>query len=203
MSPAGPEPSGQDLIVVDAGVAVGFAATRSLPHLVNPLLEVGFEIQCPAVVDGEIADQDHKMPGVQRNWRAVVQSGRVTVLEPIGAGIGDPRVLSHVAAIRQVATENAMANPKDLGEVMTVAHALVARDDGHPVVVSVDDSYGRELSARHGLAVIGTVEVLNLGIRLGHYKNLTEVQDLYRRLGTASRLPAWKNTGLKETFRAI
>jgi hypothetical protein len=153
--------------VLDAGPAVGFAATAQVPLLVGVLSRVHMRCAVPFVVDKEVRRQDRKYSGVAKRWAAVITSGRIEVLPETAVGLGDPRVVIEVARLRDTNPTAAMSTHRDLGEVMTVAHAVVARRDGFNVAVSIDDAFGARLAAANGLQNFDTVAIVRLAIRLG------------------------------------
>lgn len=105
--------------------------------------------------------------------------------------------------------------PKDLGEIMVISHALVAAQAGATVHVLIDDGEGRQLAdaQRSRLArmrqagdesigqivLISTPTVLRWAVKKQEVKNKQEMRSLYERLkGLDDGLPAIQHTGLLE-----
>ena len=93
-----------------------------------------------------------------------------------------------------------MSSRRDLGEVLTVAHAVVARRDGSRVRVGIDDSYGARLAAGERLQNLDTVAILRLAIRLRLITTKADLRALNRALSTSSTLPPLASTGLLDEF---
>lgn len=91
-----------------------------------------------------------------------------------------------------------LKDPKNLGEIMVIAHALVAAESGLTVTVLIDDGDGRKLAAAQRdrlkrlrdagnqtvgqIQLIGTLTVLNWAAQKGQVKDKAEMRSIYDRL---------------------
>lgn len=192
--------AGPQVVVLDAGPSVGFAAAGKLPLLNKVFDEIGLRRVVPAIVDQEVRRQDPKHPGTRKNWVACVSSGRIEVLPEVTATSGDPGVRDKVAELRDVDVEEAFATKRDLGEILVVAHAILLRESGHDVAVSIDDSDGARRAALHQFVNLDTVEILSLAIDLDVITSKQELRSVYKALGAVSSLPDLSTTGLLDRF---
>jgi predicted nucleic acid-binding protein len=193
---AAERPDAGSLTIFDAGPAVGFSAANQLPLLIEVFERVRFTRTVPFVVDREVRRQDKKYSGVAKRWNAAVVSHRIEVLEEVAVGRGDQRVALEVARMRDMDLADALRNQRDLGEVLTVAHAVVARNDGLTVAVSIDDSYGARLADIARIQNIDSVKILELAIKLEIIPSKKDLQKIYTALQKYSSLPNLNGTGL-------
>jgi predicted nucleic acid-binding protein len=198
MSEHGQPPLPQALVIFDAGPIVGFAAAGRLTLLVEVFDRIRMQRAVPFAVDKEVRRQGRKYAAVSRRWPAAVMSGRFEVLDEVAVGVADQRVVAEAARLRDTDPDSALSAQRDLGEILTVAHAVVARSDGLQVAVSTDDSYGARLAGAEQLLNLDTVAILRLAIRLGLIAAKTDLQTLYRALSLYSHLPPLTATRLLE-----
>ena len=164
------------LVIFDAGPIVGFAAAGRLTLLVEVFDRLRMQRVVPFAVDKEVRRQSRKYAAVSRRWPAAVISGRFEVLDEVAVGLADQRVVVEAARLRDTDPDSALSAQRDLGEIVTVAHAVVARNDGLQVAVSTDDSYGARLAGAEKLPNLDTVAILRLAIRLGLITAKTDLQ---------------------------
>jgi hypothetical protein len=102
--------------------------------------------------------------------------------------------------------------PKDLGEIMVIAHAVVAAESGHSVTILMDDGPGAsiatsEISRLRRLGSIGhavgsmtlasTLTILERAAGTEHLPDRAAMRDTYYRLrGLDDGLPPLENTDL-------
>jgi len=191
-------PRQKALAIFDAGPIVGFAAAGRPALLVEVFDRVHVHRAVAFAVDKEIRRQGLKYAGVTKRWAAVATSGRFKVLAEVAVGLGDQRVVAEAARLRDTDPDSALNAQRDLGEVLTVAHAVVDRQDGLNVVVSIDDSYGARLAAAERFQNLDTVTIVRLAIRLGIITAKADLRTLYGALSRYSNLPLLAVTGLLE-----
>lgn len=191
-------PLPESLVIFDAGPIVGFAAAGQLTLLVEVFDRLRMQRVVPFAVDKEVRRQSRKYAAVSRRWPAAVISGRFEVLNEVAVGLADQRVVLEAARLRDTDPDSALSAQRDLGEIVTVAHAVVARNDGLQIAVSTDDSYGARLAGAEKLPNLDTVAILRLAIRLGLITAKPDLQTLYRALCRYSHLPPLTTTGLLE-----
>lgn len=132
--------------IIDAGPSLNFFATnreRLLFAKVGPL-------HMPETVHAEVlrkSSRDRRFASA----RAVLNRLPATLLEVLS----DESTLELDAAVQRVvgfAANERRRQAKDLGELMIVAHAVVAAEHGHHVTVLIDDRDGRRIATaeKHG-----------------------------------------------------
>ncbi len=105
-----------------------------------------------------------------------------------------------VSRIAGIPMEERRLTGKDLGELMVIAHAVVAAEAGHEVTVLIDDGAGREFAVLEinrirrlkmrgtpgigGIALLSTPTVLRRAAGLGHIADRAQMRELYERLRT-------------------
>jgi hypothetical protein len=140
MSEHGQPPLPQALVIFDAGPIVGFAAAGRLTLFAGVFDRIRMQRAVPFAVDKEVRRQGRTYAAVSRRWPAAVMPGRFEVLDEVALGVADQRVVAEAARLRDTDPDSALSAQRDLGEILTVAHAVVARSDGLQVAVSTDDS---------------------------------------------------------------
>ncbi|SNU00477.1 hypothetical protein SAMN06298212_1027 [Ruaniaceae bacterium KH17] len=117
-----------------------------------------------------------------------------------------------VSRIAGMPLERRMHSSKDLGEMMVVAHAVVAAELGADILVLVDDQGGRRMIARESarldrlrianpslgrIRLVSTITILRSAAGGDHLPDRTALRDLYARLrGLDDGLPPLESTGL-------
>lgn len=123
-----------------------------------------------------------------------------------------PELAAVVHRITQQPLEYRLKQPKDLGETMVIAHAVVAAESGGTVTVLIDDGPGariatseinrlRRLRSRdHAVGSIrlaSTLTVLERAALKQHVPDKNTMRDIYRRLrGLDDGLPPIETTSL-------
>ena len=131
-----------------------------------------------------------------------------------------PELTAAVARISGLPFAQRVRDGKDLGEVMVVAHAAVAAEQGHGVTVLIDDGQGARLATAEVLRLdrlraagraVGAIRLVNTRVVLeraagGEYlPDRAAMRGLYERLRACDDgLPPIERTGLlaRELFRA-
>lgn len=117
-----------------------------------------------------------------------------------------------VSRIAGMPLERRMHSSKDLGEMIVVAHAVVAAELGADILVLVDDQGGRRMIARESarldrlrianpslgrIRLVSTITILRSAAGGDHLPDRTALRDLYARLrGLDDGLPPLESTGL-------
>ncbi|WP_299530669.1 hypothetical protein [uncultured Streptomyces sp.] len=78
--------------------------------------------------------------------------------------------------------EEALREPKDLGEAVVVAHGVHHRDQGHEVLVAIDGQGGQAMAAGHDLRVITVEDVMELAVGFGTFGTEGELKSAYGKL---------------------
>lgn len=127
--------------IMDAGPGINFLSLNQERLLFDTL----GALSVPEVVRDEIlrkATQDQRFSAAERVWRKLPHR----LMEVLSDDVTDD--LAHaVHRICGVPMARRQRQPRDLGEIMVVAHAAVAAESGQNVVVLMDDSEGRRIVA--------------------------------------------------------
>ena len=123
-----------------------------------------------------------------------------------------PELAAVVQRISGLPMAERINHPKDLGEIMVIAHAVVTAESGHPAIVLIDDGPGAAIAtseirrlqrlASSGRAVgsitlASTLTVLGRAAGTEHLPDRAAMRDTYRRLRELDDgLPPIENTDL-------
>jgi hypothetical protein len=131
-----------DPVIVDAGPALNFFSINQERLLIDA---VG-KISAPEWVGEEVrskARQDDRFRAAADVWRKLERSQWLDVLDDTVT----PALESAVRRITNVPMAERLKHPKDLGEILVLAHATVCAEGGADVVVLIDDGGGAKLAA--------------------------------------------------------
>jgi hypothetical protein len=132
-----------DPVIVDAGPSLNFFSINKERLFLDA---IGGKIAVPETVAGEIADkarQDARFRAAANVWAKLSKTDWLRVLSDDVT----PELAAAVQRITAVPMAERMSQPKDLGEIMVLAHAAVQADTGRDVVVLIDDGGGARLAA--------------------------------------------------------
>jgi hypothetical protein len=102
-----------------------------------------------------------------------------------------------VQRITRLPMAERMQHGKDLGEIMVIAHAVVAAESGQAVTVLIDDGRGAEIATSEiarlrrlgsggssvgSITLVSTLTVLERAAGEEHLPDRTAMRDTYRRL---------------------
>lgn len=177
--------------IMDAGPGLNFFSLnkeRLLFATVGPLA-------IPEIVEEEI-------------FRRAKQEQRFKAADPVLRKLPDrlleilsddrtPELERAVSRIAGQPMQDRVRSRKDLGEIMVVAHAVVAAERGEHVKVLIDDGGGRRLAIREAkrlerlqqtkdgigkISLISTVAILKKAAGSKHIPNKDSMRDLYKKL---------------------
>ncbi|WP_116200304.1 hypothetical protein [Amycolatopsis circi] len=192
--------------IIDAGPSLNFLSVHQERLLIGAL----GPLSVPETVQGEVlrkANQDARFRAAAATWRKLTPKW-VQVLSD------DPtsELTAVVERITRLPVLERLQQPKDLGELMVVAHAVVAAESGHTVRVLIDDGQGARLAAaeaarlerlRSGGKPVGAVELVSTltVLEVAAQKRLVAdrgaMRDLYGRMRNLDDgLPPIDNTRL-------
>lgn len=194
--------------IMDAGPGLNFFSLnkeRLLFATLGPLA-------VPEIVEQEIvrkAGQDQRFEAAGR----VLGKIPSRLLEILSDEV-TPELAAAVQRLAGVPIETRMRSSKDLGEIMVVAHAVVAAERGHRVIVLVDDGGGRKMAMREAARLqrmresqsdVGSIWLINTGDVLKkaaggeHLPDRNSMRDLYGKLRTLDDgLTPLERTGLMD-----
>ncbi|MCI9888754.1 hypothetical protein JT358_09815 [Micrococcales bacterium 31B] len=174
--------------IMDAGPGINFFAT----HKERLLFATLGPLAVPETVEQEMrrkSKQDRRFEAVQN----VLNKVPTRLLEILPDDVTD-ELASVVQRIEGIPLALRQRTAKDLGELMVIAHAVVAAEKGQHVLVFIDDGGGRTLAAREArrlqrlqlinpgvgsLALVTTIKVLNEAAMKGHVSDKRAMRDLY------------------------
>ncbi|WP_328387521.1 hypothetical protein [Nocardia sp. NBC_00416] len=176
--------------VIDAGPALNFLAVNQARLLIGVL----GEISTPETVETEVlrkARTDRRFEPVEREWSKLtprwieVLSDDWTELDSVGSRLA------------RMPLDERKKHAKDLGELMVVAHALVAAEKGQDVTVIIDEQAGAAMATVEAgnldrrraagkpvgrILVVNTATILEKAVQKNLVKDKTATRSLYRRL---------------------
>lgn len=192
--------------IIDAGPGLNFFSInreRLLISVLGPL-------SAPETVQAEVlrkSRQDERFRAAEQVWRKLTPRWmQILPDEPT------PELAAVVHRITRQPMEHRLKHPKDLGETMVIAHAVVAAEAGDTVTVLIDDGPGArmatsEINRLHRLRAIdpavgsvslaSTLTVLKRAALKQNVPDKQAMRDTYQRLrGLDDGLPPIETTGL-------
>ena len=177
--------------IIDAGPGLNFLAAnkeRLLIAVLGPL-------SAPEIVQDEVlrkSAQDTRFRGAATTWRR---------LTPRWIEILSDDSTAELAAVVQRITglpiHKRKMQPKDLGEIMVVAHAVVAAESGQAMTVLIDDGQGARIATSEmsrldrlrssgrpvgSIRLASTLTVLERAACTQHLPDRAAMRDVYQRL---------------------
>ena len=192
--------------IIDAGPGLNFLSINKERLLIAVL----GPISAPETVRDEVfrkSRQDDRFRAAAAVWRKL--TGRWIQILPDDV---TPELAAVVQRISGLPMAERINHAKDLGEIMVIAHAVVAAESGHPAIVLIDDGPGAAIAtseirrlqrlASSGRAVgsitlASTLTVLGRAAGTEHLPDRAAMRDTYRRLRELDDgLPPIENTDL-------
>lgn len=168
-------------------------------------------ISAPETVQGEIlrkAQQDGRFRAAAAVWRKLTTTRWIQVLSDDAT----PELATVIQRISGLPMDERRRHPKDLGETMVIAHAVVAAETGQSVTILMDDGPGATIatseigrlrrlgSSGHlvgSIILASTLTVLERAAGTEQLPDRTAMRDTYKRLrGLDDGLPPIENTDL-------
>jgi len=192
--------------IIDAGPCLNFLSInkeRLLIAVLGPL-------SAPETVQDEVlrkSRQDDRFRAAATVWRKL-KDRWIQILSDDAT----PELVTVIQRISGLPMSQRMGQPKDLGETMVIAHAVVAAESGQSVTILIDDGPGAriatsEISRLQRLAASGhtvgsitlasTLTVLERAAGTEHLPDRAAMRDTYNRLrGLDDGLPPIERTDL-------
>lgn len=177
--------------IMDAGPGLNFFALNKERLLIATL----GPLSVPEIVHEEIrkkARQERRFAAAER----VLAKLPAKYLQVLTDDV-TPELSAVVSRLTGMPMGQRMRSPKDLGEMMVVAHAVVAAESGESVTVLIDDGGGRRLAAAEAqrldrlrgagrpvgqIRLINTMTVLKNAAGKRELPDRQSMRDLYTRL---------------------
>jgi hypothetical protein len=161
--------------IIDAGPSLNFLSINQERLLIGVL----GKLSVPETVEGEVlrkSRQDERFSAAGKVW-SKIKPGFIRILSDDHT----PELAAVVGRITNQPMQARMTQPKDLGEVMVIAHAVVAAEAGDTVTVLIDDGDG----ARTATSEVRRLERLRLqGNNVGAIRLVSTLTILERAAGT-------------------
>ena len=195
--------------IIDAGPSLNFLSINRERLLIATM----GKLSAPESVQTEVfrkARQDLRFRPAEVTWRKLTP----TYIEVLADDPTDElaRVVNRITSQPMDAR---LKQPKDLGETMVIAHAVVAAEAGADVVVLIDDGRGAQDATREiqrlrrlrdgrgtpgSITLANTLTVLTKAVAMQHIGDRGEMRDIYGLLrGLDDGLPPIEKTGLLTT----
>ncbi|MCX5396685.1 hypothetical protein [Streptomyces sp. NBC_00102] len=172
----------EPVCILDAVICVHFVGANLQRLLVDVLHQADLVLMVPQEVCDEVARKDRKYHGLKLRWTRFTASDCVEVLPALQAQSVSDRVVEVFVEVRGRQLEDALRESKDLGEAVVVAHGVHYRDEGHEVLVAIDDQGGQALAAEQDLEVITVEDVLVLAVQFGKFPTEGDLKKAYEKL---------------------
>lgn len=126
--------------VIDAGPALNFLSINKTALLISVL----GPLSAPETVQDEVfrkSRQDDRFQAAEKAWRKLTPTWMEVLFDA-----ETPELAAVVHRIAQQPMSERLRHSKDLGEIMVIAHAVVAAEAGETVTVLIDDGKGARLA---------------------------------------------------------
>jgi hypothetical protein len=192
--------------IIDAGPSLNFLSINKERLLVGVL----GSLSAPETVQAEVlrkSREDERFRAAATVWRKLAPRW-IQILSDDET----PELAAVVHRITRQPMEERLKHPKDLGETMVIAHAVVAAEAGETVTVLIDDGPGARIATSeisrlqrlrsNGRAVgsirlASTLTVLERAAGGKHIPDKATMRDIYKRLrGLDDGLPPLETTNL-------
>ena len=130
-----------DRPIIDAGPSLNFLSIRRERLLIDVL----GPLSAPETVEAEVlrkSRQDERFSAAEATWRKLTPKW-VQILSDDPT----PELAVVIHRISSQPMEQRLQVPKDLGELMVIAHAVVAAEAGEAVTILIDDGSGARIAA--------------------------------------------------------
>lgn len=192
--------------IIDAGPGLNFLSInreRLLIEILGPLSTaetVQDEVLRKARQDGRFRSAAVVWQKLTPKWVQILSDDQT------------PELAAVVHRITQLPMEERLKHPKDLGETMVIAHAVVAAESGETVTVLIDDGSGARIATSEinrlrrlrtsghtvgSIMLVSTLTILERAAGGRHIPDKATMRSIYDRLrGLDDGLPPIENTNL-------
>lgn len=192
--------------IIDAGPGLNFLSI----HKERLLISVLGRLSAPEIVRDEVlrkSRQDQRFHAAQNVWRKLTPEW-IQILSDDQT----PELAAVVQRIDGLPMQERLKRPKDLGETMVIAHAVVAAEAGDDVIVLIDDGLGARIATSEinrlqrlrtsghevgTVRIVSTLTVLERAAGKQYLPSKATMRDTYTRLrGLDDGLPPIEATNL-------
>lgn len=177
--------------IIDAGPGLNFLSI----HKERLLISVLGRLSAPETVQEEVlrkSRQDQRFRDAENVWRKLTPNWMLILPDD-----QTPELAAVVHRICGLPIQERLKRPKDLGETMVIAHAVVAAETGDNVTVLIDDGPGARIATSeinrlqrlkasgHAVGTVRLVSTLTVLERAAGEKYLPDkanMRDTYKRL---------------------
>jgi hypothetical protein len=177
--------------IIDAGPGLNFLSINKERFLIGVL----GRLSAPETVRDEVlrkSRQDDRFRAAATVWQKLTGSWIQILPDDV-----TPELAAVVQRITRLPMAERMRHGKDLGEIMVIAHAVVAAESGQAVTVLIDDGRGAEIATSEiarlrrlgsngssvgSITLVSTLTVLERAAGKEHLPDRTAMRDTYRRL---------------------
>jgi hypothetical protein len=177
--------------IIDAGPGLNFLSINKERLLIGVL----GRLSAPETVRDEVlrkSRQDDRFRAAATVWRKLTGSWIQILADDV-----TPELATVVQRITRLPMAERMQHGKDLGELMVIAHAVVAAESGQAVTVLIDDGRGAEIATSEiarlrrlgsggssvgSITLVSTLTVLERAAGKEHLPDRSAMRDTYRRL---------------------
>lgn len=192
--------------IIDAGPSLNFLSI----HKERLLIGVLGPLSTPETVQTEVlrkSQQDQRFRAAAAVWHKLTPRW-IQILSDDQT----PELAAVVNRVTRLPMEERVKRPKDLGEIMVIAHAVVAAEAGATVTVLIDDGNGARIASSEirrlqrldadgravgSIRLASTLTVLERAAGREHIPDRAAMRDIYGRLrGLDDGLPPVEKTNL-------
>jgi hypothetical protein len=192
--------------IIDAGPALNFLSI----HKERLLIATLGRLSAPETVQGEVlrkSQQDDRFRAAATVWRKLTPNWILILPDD-----ATPELANVVQRISGLSIGERMRHTKDLGEIMVIAHAVVAAESGNSMTMLIDDGPGARIATSEisrlrrlgssgqpvgSIKLVNTLTVLERAADTQHLPDRAAMRDTYSRLrGLDDGLPPIENTDL-------
>jgi hypothetical protein len=177
--------------IIDAGPGLNFLSINKERLLIGVL----GRLSAPETVRDEVlrkSRQDDRFRAAATVWQKLTGSWIQILADDV-----TPELATVVQRITRLPMAERIRHGKDLGEIMVIAHAVVAAESGQAVTVLIDDGRGAEIATSEiarlrrlgssgssvgSITLVSTLTVLERAAGKEHLPDRTAMRDTYRRL---------------------
>ena len=177
--------------IIDAGPSLNFLSINKERLLIGVL----GPLSVPETVAAEVlrkSREDIRFRSAATVWRKLTPRWLQIISDD-----ETPELAAVVHRITRQPIQERLRHPKDLGEIMVIAHAVVAAEAGEAVIVLIDDGSGARIATSEmsrlqrlccqgravgSIRLVSTLTVLERAASSQHIPDKAAMRDIYQRL---------------------
>lgn len=167
-------------VIIDAGPALTFTAANQHQFLVDVVAARQGRLLTPETVVTEVVQKrGRQFAQCAKRMGHLVTTGAIEVLAD---DIQDEELAKLVQRVTGMNASIRLAEPRDLGETMVIAHALKRLAVGETAFALIDEWRGQRLAKDHGVPFISTEGVLRAAVAQRRITDRGEMREFYETL---------------------